>query len=66
MKESWTIRKEKATEKVKIQGNTIDFPALEFPNLCLMAKARISSWSDVVLNMNVEEICKNYIINGPG
>lgn len=65
MKESWIIRKEKATEKVKIQGNIINLPALEFPNLCLMMKARLTSQFDMVHNMYIEEICKNYIINGP-
>lgn len=42
--------------KIKIWVNTIKFSSLEFPNLCLMAEARLQLLSDIILS-----ICKGNI-----
>ena len=48
-------KSKKQEEKVKMQVNTINFPSLEFPKLCLMAKARLTLWSEVVLNVCMKQ-----------
>ena len=43
---------ERATERVKIWGNAIDFPSLlKFSKLCLMLEANIITLPEVVLHV---------------